>query len=227
MPRRSRTRAGRLGFASDAVIQRRQRCRPGRRCTSRRRSSSGAPATVRADIYSAGVLLFHLLTGAYPVRGATVKEVGDGTRARQRLDLAATSSRSEPGACRRDRAGYPAESFGAVRIRPGHARRSRERAAPGRDAPEEALLAGPRNRNRFAHRRRSGSCSGPADDSLVEGNAAPAQPTSARLPRSARCGSRSYDCRAPRLRTARYLPYSELQPGTWRSTSLRPAPAGY
>jgi Tol biopolymer transport system component/predicted Ser/Thr protein kinase len=37
----------------------------------------GAPATVRSDIYSAGVLLFHLLTGSYPVRGATVKEVGD------------------------------------------------------------------------------------------------------------------------------------------------------
>jgi serine/threonine protein kinase/Tol biopolymer transport system component len=35
----------------------------------------GAPATVQSDIYSAGVLLFHLLTGAYPVRGTNVGEV--------------------------------------------------------------------------------------------------------------------------------------------------------
>ncbi len=49
----------------------------------------GAQATVRADIYSAGVVLFHLLTGAYPVRGATVKEVGEAHARGERLDLSA------------------------------------------------------------------------------------------------------------------------------------------
>ena len=49
----------------------------------------GAQASVRTDIYSAGVLLFHLLTGAYPVRGATVKEVGEAHARGQREDLAA------------------------------------------------------------------------------------------------------------------------------------------
>ena len=49
----------------------------------------GAQATVRSDIYSAGVVLFHLLTGAYPVRGATVKEVGEAHARGERLDLAA------------------------------------------------------------------------------------------------------------------------------------------
>ncbi len=49
----------------------------------------GAKATVRSDIYSTGVLLFHLLTGAYPVRGATIKEVGESHAGGRRLDLAA------------------------------------------------------------------------------------------------------------------------------------------
>ncbi len=48
----------------------------------------GAQATVRTDIYSTGVLLFHLLTGAYPVRGATVKEVAEAHARGERLDLA-------------------------------------------------------------------------------------------------------------------------------------------
>ena len=36
---------------------------------------AGALATVGSDVYSAGVLLFHLLTGVYPVRGSTIGEV--------------------------------------------------------------------------------------------------------------------------------------------------------
>ena len=48
---------------------------------------AGAEATVQADIYSVGVSLFHLLTGAYPVRGATIKEVGAAHARGERLDL--------------------------------------------------------------------------------------------------------------------------------------------
>ena len=49
----------------------------------------GAQATVRTDIYSTGVLLFHLMTGSYPVRGATIEEVAEAHARGQRPDLVA------------------------------------------------------------------------------------------------------------------------------------------
>ncbi len=35
----------------------------------------GKPATIQSDIYSLGVLLYHLVTGSYPVAGRTIREV--------------------------------------------------------------------------------------------------------------------------------------------------------
>lgn len=36
---------------------------------------AGAPATVATDIYAIGILLFHLLTGKYPVDGSSIREI--------------------------------------------------------------------------------------------------------------------------------------------------------
>jgi serine/threonine-protein kinase len=36
---------------------------------------SGAPASVQSDIYSLGVVLYHLLTGSYPFTGRTIREL--------------------------------------------------------------------------------------------------------------------------------------------------------
>jgi Tol biopolymer transport system component len=55
---------------------------------------SGAAPTARSDIYSAGVLLFHLWTGGYPVRGANIEEVQAAHTRGQRVDLMAAASRA-------------------------------------------------------------------------------------------------------------------------------------
>jgi serine/threonine-protein kinase len=47
----------------------------------------GQPATVQSDIYSLGVLLYHLLTGSYPIQAATVDELRRAHEAHPRLDL--------------------------------------------------------------------------------------------------------------------------------------------
>ena len=40
----------------------------------------GAAATVQSDLYSLGVLLFHLATGSFPVTGTSLAELGPLTR---------------------------------------------------------------------------------------------------------------------------------------------------
>src|SRR5262245_23011090 len=56
---------------------------------------SGAPATVQYDVYSAGVLLFHLWTGGYPVRGANIQEVRAAHARGQRVDMLAATTRKD------------------------------------------------------------------------------------------------------------------------------------
>ena len=46
----------------------------------------GQPATTRSDLYSAGVVLFHLLTGTYPVLGATATDLSESHARGDRID---------------------------------------------------------------------------------------------------------------------------------------------
>ena len=78
----------------------------------------GAPATARSDIYSLGVLMFHLVTGSYPVQGQTISEIRaahrEGRRSRLRDARPGLSTRfmaAVEGALELD----PARRFGSAR----------------------------------------------------------------------------------------------------------------
>ena len=47
----------------------------------------GGPATVRSDVYAVGVLLFHLVTSAYPVEGSSLSELRRAHSAREARSL--------------------------------------------------------------------------------------------------------------------------------------------
>ena len=93
----------------------------------------GAGASVASDIYSVGVLLFHLATGEYPVTGASIYELEaaheSGTRVRARRSPARSaggrSSRRSTARCRRTRRrGSAGQSSSGTRCR------RRRRASP-------------------------------------------------------------------------------------------------
>jgi hypothetical protein len=48
---------------------------------------TGAPPSPTSDIYSLGVLLFHIVTGGWPVEGSTLEEVTDAQAAKRRRRL--------------------------------------------------------------------------------------------------------------------------------------------
>ena len=104
---------------------------------------SGSPATVQSDVYSLGVLLFHLVTGAYPVNGRTIAELRDAHRQRRpmwlrdaRPDLSDTFVQQVECALSTD----PAERYSSHRV----SSKARSRARN----PRPIRPAGPKQRRR-------------------------------------------------------------------------------
>ena len=86
---------------------------------------AGRPATVQSDIYSLGVLLYHLVTGAYPVRGRTIRDVRRAHERHERVALRTSRPDVRPALARvieramRSTAGASLRERRCARARPG------------------------------------------------------------------------------------------------------------
>ena len=112
----------------------------------------GAPAAATADIYSTGVLLYHLVTGSYPVIGDTLPDVRSAHRGQQRRRLRDVRPDLPPAFVRtveRALSPNPAERFqsaGALEAALADAI-----ASPVRRSESPLPLAPPRGRQRLRH----------------------------------------------------------------------------
>jgi len=119
---------------------------------------AGAAATPRSDVYSVGVLLYHLATGSYPVKGRTVGELREAHRGRQhswlrdeRPDLPDAFVRAVERALAPD----PAERYDSAGEMEAALARVVSHAHEGRavPAPGTAIPVGPVRRAGFGGRR--------------------------------------------------------------------------
>jgi serine/threonine-protein kinase len=104
----------------------------------------GAPASSRSDIYSVGVLLFHLVTGRYPVEGRTIDELRAKHAAGERLEIRALQPQL-PGALvdliERALARDASGRFDSARAMADTAARILSLASAGRRRPQPVLVA--------------------------------------------------------------------------------------
>jgi TolB-like protein/Tfp pilus assembly protein PilF/tRNA A-37 threonylcarbamoyl transferase component Bud32 len=61
---------------------------------------AGRPATVQSDIYSLGVLLYHIVTGSYPVRGRTIRDLRRAHEQHERVPLRTSRPDVQPALAR-------------------------------------------------------------------------------------------------------------------------------
>ncbi len=109
----------------------------------------GAPASERTDLYSLGVLLYHLVTGSFPVRATTIDELQarhrDGTGVRLRDAQSGSADRVRAGrSTRRSRPIHPGATRAPARSKPISSRRSTDDA--GQSGPPTAAGRRPARR---------------------------------------------------------------------------------
>ena len=113
---------------------------------------AGRAASVQSDIYSLGVLLYHLLTGSYPVRGGTIRDVRLAHERHDRVALRVSRPDVRPGLARVIERAIDPEPGRRVRQCRGAEQRSGLAPAPAGDHPH---LVRPRRRGGGGSRRGS------------------------------------------------------------------------